>query len=66
VRFDLTAPRRPLTEDGPFELMCGAQEASERLHRAAELGFDDCLLAKPVGQTHEDVLQIRSLYPARS
>jgi alkanesulfonate monooxygenase SsuD/methylene tetrahydromethanopterin reductase-like flavin-dependent oxidoreductase (luciferase family) len=65
VRFDLSAPRRPLTEDGPFELMCGPQEAAERLQQLAELGYDDCLLAKPVGQTQDDVLQMRSLYPAR-
>ncbi|MPZ46956.1 MAG: hypothetical protein GEV05_26960 [Betaproteobacteria bacterium] len=63
VRFDLSAPRRALTADGPFELMCGPQEASDRLNQAAELGFDDCLLAKPVGQTDDDVLQIRSIYP---
>ncbi len=64
VRFDLSAPRQPLTEDGSFELLCGPQEAADRLHMLAELGFDDCLLAKPVGQTKEDVLQMRSLYPA--
>jgi hypothetical protein len=63
VRFDLSAPRRALTADGPFELMCGPQEAADRLHQVAELGFDDCLLAKPVGQTDEDVLHIRSIYP---
>lgn len=65
VRFDLSAPRQPLTEDGSFELLCGPQEAADRLHQVAELGFDDCLLAKPVGQTKEDVLQIRSIYPAK-
>jgi len=65
VRFDLSAPRQPLTEDGSFELLCGPQEAADRLHQIAELGFDDCLLAKPVGQTKEDVLQIRSIYPAK-
>jgi hypothetical protein len=31
----------------------------------AELGYDDCLLAKPVGQTNDDVLQMRSPHPAR-
>lgn len=64
VRFDLSAPRQPLADDGSFELLCGPQEAADRLHRIAELGFDDCLLAKPVGQTDEDVRQMRSVYPA--
>ena len=66
VRFDMSAPRQPLAEDGPFELMCGPQEASDRLHQAAELGFDDCLLAKQIGQTREDVQQMRSIYPANA
>lgn len=62
VRYDLSAPRRPMTEEGSFELLCGPQEAADRLHQVAELGFDDCLLAKPVDQTKEDILQMRSLY----
>jgi alkanesulfonate monooxygenase SsuD/methylene tetrahydromethanopterin reductase-like flavin-dependent oxidoreductase (luciferase family) len=63
VRFDLSAPRKPLTADGSFDLYCGPTEASDRLHQLAELGFDDCLLAKAVGQTEEDIVQMRALCP---
>ncbi len=43
---DLTAPDGALTDDDPFHLRCGPEEAAERLHRVQELGFDDILLVK--------------------
>ncbi len=33
-------------EDDPFHLRCDPKEAADRLHRVAELGFDDVLLVK--------------------
>jgi hypothetical protein len=44
--IDLTAPTEPLSEDDPFHLRCDPKEAADRLHRVAELGFDDVLLVK--------------------
>jgi hypothetical protein len=44
--IDLTAPTTPLSEDDPFHLRCDPREAADRLHRVAELGFDDVLLVK--------------------
>lgn len=44
--IDLTAPTAPLSPDDPFHLRCSPAEAAERLHRVAELGFDDVLLVK--------------------
>ena len=61
VRIDLSAPRKPLAEDGPFELLCGPDEAADRLRLVAELGYDDVLLAKPIGQTEEDLAAMRAL-----
>lgn len=43
---DLTAPNSALTDDDPFNLRCGPEEAAERLHKVQELGFDDILLVK--------------------
>ncbi|HXT94392.1 MAG TPA: hypothetical protein VN714_34590, partial [Trebonia sp.] len=44
--IDLTAPTEPMSEDDPFHLRCDPKEAADRLHRVAELGFDDVLLVK--------------------
>jgi alkanesulfonate monooxygenase SsuD/methylene tetrahydromethanopterin reductase-like flavin-dependent oxidoreductase (luciferase family) len=43
---DLSAPSTRLGDEEPFHLRCGPEEAAERLHRVAELGFDDILLVK--------------------
>jgi hypothetical protein len=43
-RIDLRAPNRMLSDEEPFKLICGPQEAAERLDRLAELGFDDVCL----------------------
>ena len=63
VRIDLSAPRRALDANGPFELMCGAEEAADRLQQIAELGYDDVLLAKPTNQTEQDLVAMRALLP---
>lgn len=68
----LDGPETPLTEDEPFTLRCGPHEAAERLHRLAEVGFDDILLKldDPAHQgvfdgdiTLERLEQVRSLLP---
>ncbi|MBO0886272.1 MAG: LLM class flavin-dependent oxidoreductase [Acidimicrobiales bacterium] len=71
---DLRAPTTPLGPDDPFHLECQPQVAEERLHRVAELGFDDILLAKTDVEhrfgggfehdfTAEELEEIRSLLP---
>lgn len=72
-RVDLRAPDKPLDREAPFNLMCGPQQAAERLHEVMELGFDDICLRfadyreKPgLGRanfTAEDLAEIRSLVP---
>jgi alkanesulfonate monooxygenase SsuD/methylene tetrahydromethanopterin reductase-like flavin-dependent oxidoreductase (luciferase family) len=54
VTVDLHAPRRALGPDDSFSLVCGPQEATDRLHRLAELGYDDVGLVK-LGHTQEDL-----------
>jgi alkanesulfonate monooxygenase SsuD/methylene tetrahydromethanopterin reductase-like flavin-dependent oxidoreductase (luciferase family) len=73
-RIDLRAPSTRLDEDAGFNLVCGPEEATERLHRVAELGFDDICL-RFVDHTYdgpglgnanfsaEDLEEIRSLLP---
>ena len=63
VRIDLSAPRRALADDGPFELMCGAAEAAERLQQVADLGYDDVLLVEPIGQDEDALPAMRALLP---
>jgi alkanesulfonate monooxygenase SsuD/methylene tetrahydromethanopterin reductase-like flavin-dependent oxidoreductase (luciferase family) len=71
-RVDLDGTRRPMTDDDPFQLICGADEAQERLARLAELGFDDVGLRfvteeRPmIGMSDYDAEQlarIRALFP---
>ncbi len=54
VTVDLQAARRPLSPDEPFSLVCGPEEAAERLQRLAELGYDDVGLVR-LGHTEEDL-----------
>jgi alkanesulfonate monooxygenase SsuD/methylene tetrahydromethanopterin reductase-like flavin-dependent oxidoreductase (luciferase family) len=79
VPVDLTAQSTRLDDDGPFNLRCGPEEASARLQRLAELGFDDVLLyrvrsaqerEKSPGRSHyeadldeENLSQIRAVLP---
>jgi alkanesulfonate monooxygenase SsuD/methylene tetrahydromethanopterin reductase-like flavin-dependent oxidoreductase (luciferase family) len=53
VSVDLQARRR-ITEDEPFSLACEAAEASDWLHRLADVGFDDVCLQK-FGHTEADL-----------
>jgi alkanesulfonate monooxygenase SsuD/methylene tetrahydromethanopterin reductase-like flavin-dependent oxidoreductase (luciferase family) len=46
ISVDLAAESRRLDEDGHFDLLCGPEEAAERLQRLAELGYDDALLTR--------------------
>lgn len=71
VYVDLKAPDSKLDEGTPFNLRCSPEAASERLHRLAELGYDDCLLVKhgshtEADLTEEDLHQIRALLPRQS
>jgi alkanesulfonate monooxygenase SsuD/methylene tetrahydromethanopterin reductase-like flavin-dependent oxidoreductase (luciferase family) len=82
VPVDLSAESSELDEHGPFNLRCGPEEASARLHRLAELGYDDVLLyrvrssreqARAPGRSHyeadldeENLAQIRSVFPAHN
>jgi alkanesulfonate monooxygenase SsuD/methylene tetrahydromethanopterin reductase-like flavin-dependent oxidoreductase (luciferase family) len=79
VPVDLTAETTRLEDDQPFNLRCDPGEASARLHRLAELGFDDVLLyrvrsakeqAESPGRSHyeadydaKSLAQIRALLP---
>jgi hypothetical protein len=44
VPVDLTRESPRLTEDVPFTLLCGPEEAYERVQRATDLGYDDILI----------------------
>jgi alkanesulfonate monooxygenase SsuD/methylene tetrahydromethanopterin reductase-like flavin-dependent oxidoreductase (luciferase family) len=74
-RIDLNAPNRKLQDDEPFQLLCGPEEAAERLNYVAELGFDDVCLRfvdyrqKGLGNANfsaDDLEQIRGLVPKDS
>ena len=78
--FDLTRANAPLSDDGPFTLLCGAEAAAERLRIIEELGFDDVLLlrgplpdgdSKPLffrhpAYTSDELEELRSLTPKES
>jgi len=66
VHVDLSAPTTPLAADGPFNLLCSPAEASARLRRVAELGYDDVLLMKPINQSEHDLVEMRALLPRHS
>jgi len=67
---DLAAPNARLGDDESFHLRCGPEEATERLHRVAELGFDDILLVKTdhtrsrIGHADRDPARPLSIYEA--
>ena len=70
-RIDLTAPTRKLDDDEPYTFYCGPEEATERIQRLAELGYDDLGLhfyrnGKRACFTAEDLAQIRALLPRDS
>jgi alkanesulfonate monooxygenase SsuD/methylene tetrahydromethanopterin reductase-like flavin-dependent oxidoreductase (luciferase family) len=67
IAVNLKGAREPLGDDERVRLFCGPEEAAERLHRFAELGYDDvCLTPVNHGEdtiTIEDLPLIRSLVP---
>ena len=67
ITVNLRAPSTPFDESQRFTLECGPQEATERLQRLAELGFDDALLMRPnysdADLPEADLTQIRALLP---
>jgi alkanesulfonate monooxygenase SsuD/methylene tetrahydromethanopterin reductase-like flavin-dependent oxidoreductase (luciferase family) len=65
VSIDLTAPNTKLADDELFSLRCGPEEAAARLHRLAELGYDDVALVRMDHTTadlpEEELVAIRAL-----
>lgn len=72
--IDLRAPSKVLSDEEPFNLVCGPQEAAERLFRLAELGYDDVCVRfcnhlyrgpglDAANYTMDDLQEIRSLIP---
>jgi alkanesulfonate monooxygenase SsuD/methylene tetrahydromethanopterin reductase-like flavin-dependent oxidoreductase (luciferase family) len=65
VEVNLKAPHKRLDPDERFSLQCDAEEASDRLHRLAEMGFDDVGLVRydhtEADLTEEDLVAIRAL-----
>jgi alkanesulfonate monooxygenase SsuD/methylene tetrahydromethanopterin reductase-like flavin-dependent oxidoreductase (luciferase family) len=76
ISVDLDAPTNRVTDDDPYNLLCEPAAAAERLHRLAELGFDDVFLVKqnvahrrPFYETDftmEDLVRLRELVPHAS
>jgi alkanesulfonate monooxygenase SsuD/methylene tetrahydromethanopterin reductase-like flavin-dependent oxidoreductase (luciferase family) len=64
---DLRVADEPLKDDEGFNLKCGPKEAADRLHRVAELGFDDVCCHFPYGEpapfSSDYLEEIRSLLP---
>jgi alkanesulfonate monooxygenase SsuD/methylene tetrahydromethanopterin reductase-like flavin-dependent oxidoreductase (luciferase family) len=56
VTIDLSKPEAKLNEDENFNLACGPESAKERLHRLAEMGYDDVLLVRQ-NHTEEDITE---------
>lgn len=63
ISLDLMADAQPLNDaKGPYTLMCGPEEASRRLQRLADAGFDDAIVVHR-GTGEPDYATIRSLLP---
>ena len=60
IAADLDAATGALPDDGPFHLRCGPSAAAERLHRLADLGFDEAILV-PKTQTEKGLSGLRAL-----
>lgn len=67
ITVNLHAESKPFDPDERFHLECGESEAAERLHRLAELGYDDALLTRAnhseADLPEEDLVRIRALLP---
>ena len=62
IRIDLSAPTTPLG-DGPFDLCCTPEAATDRLQRLAAFGFDEAVLVHR-SPDQRDLEQVRALLPA--
>jgi alkanesulfonate monooxygenase SsuD/methylene tetrahydromethanopterin reductase-like flavin-dependent oxidoreductase (luciferase family) len=67
VGVNLKAESKPLKDDERWNLVCGPEEARERLARVAELGFDDVLVARLNYSSddwpEDELIQLRELWP---
>lgn len=71
TQCDLTGKRKPMEQDDPFNLVCSPEEAADRLHWLADLGFDDVLVNVADGRdlgpfkgdlTQDRLLELRAVY----
>ena len=56
---------RPLTDDMPFTLRCGPEEAARRIQIAADAGYDDVVLRKEDLKV-EDVIELAGILGLKS
>jgi hypothetical protein len=67
IEVNLHLPNQKLQEDERFTLLCGPEEAAERLNTLAALGYDDaCVTRRDHTEndvTEDDLRMIRSLVP---
>jgi len=67
IGINLAAESKRLDEDGGFDLLCGPEEAAERLQRLVDLGYDDALLTRmnysDADLPEEELVKIRALLP---
>jgi len=62
IAVDLTAPAKPLSDEGPYDLRCSPDEARARLQQLADFGFDDAVLVVE-DMSEENVRAVRALWP---
>ena len=65
IGVNLSAESKALKDDERYNLVCGPAEALERIHKVADLGFDDLLVAR-LNYSSEDwpddeLIQLREL-----
>jgi alkanesulfonate monooxygenase SsuD/methylene tetrahydromethanopterin reductase-like flavin-dependent oxidoreductase (luciferase family) len=62
IPIDLTAESKPLADRDHLDLRCGPEEASERLEKLAEAGFDDAVVTVSA-VTKNHLKTVRALHP---
>jgi alkanesulfonate monooxygenase SsuD/methylene tetrahydromethanopterin reductase-like flavin-dependent oxidoreductase (luciferase family) len=62
VRVDISGAHERFDPEGPFRLVCSAQEASDRLKQVADLGYDDVIVFN-FDVNKLDLDKIRALVP---
>jgi alkanesulfonate monooxygenase SsuD/methylene tetrahydromethanopterin reductase-like flavin-dependent oxidoreductase (luciferase family) len=62
IPVDLTAKSKPLADRDHLDLRCGPEEASERLRKLAEAGFDDAVVTVST-VTKDHLKTVRALHP---